>query len=961
MDVFNEGCARQSSFTTRVLQMYSMVALLLTLLLLPTPTAAQTADRCDNLYAAAQEARADVRDGLGKPRLSDAEKRQWRRATQRLAQTSERARACYDALLPPVDAADSSPADPPEETALPTPTSRALQRLQKTYEWTTLAYRELQAYDTAFQEFDRFFGRFGAAADSSRIAFMYNSRGYLHYTLGNLTESIDDYARTIAYTPAADTLDRADLMMDLGTILQKINDLSTAQSYYARAEHLARGASASEDQRETLGRALFNQGDILKHNRPGDTEAEQTARARRAVDLLQQAINLSPDPGNDRLARMHIILADAYRMLGNLESARRHVERGRSIAASFDSAQRSQADVLTLAERVRGRIEFTAGRLDAAVASFTKGLRFAESGRDQSRRYSLLEDLGEVHEHRGDPARAETYYRRAIAVSNEVRAALRATEWASFTSSDWSAPRRGLMRVLLAQDRPREAFLALDRSRARHLQDRQLQTRLTSTLPLRQRVRFDSLTAELADIRNALATDNLSPDGRSMLKQDEVQLMVSRRALLDLDETAALSSVATLQAQLEAQQRALVTYHIDGADRDHRAPTSHAFVVTPNTFRAVPLALNADTLRARLAAVSPLLRNDTERVSINAVNFDLATLHRLHEDLFAPVADALPDGLPLTIIPDGPLFRLPFSMLVTEPVQGWTYDRAPYLLRDRPIAMELSAALLSDTTRPASDLPLDIAALGRTRFEAVSPLPPALRARLDSTGSLPALPGVQRELDALRDQFARRQILVDDEATERRIRTLQSRTQILHLASHALIHPSDPLANLFVLSPDASTAAQDDGLLFVHELGAQHTPVPLVVLSGCGTAQGLLRTGEGPQGLQYAFRSTGAKSTLSTLWDAEDQATVALTRSFYDHLIDGAPKDVALQQAQLDLIERFPNRASPFFWASAVLYGTPESLSLEPAAPVPLLPVAAGGLILLLIALGFGYSRYRHH
>jgi CHAT domain-containing protein len=445
------------------------------------------------------------------------------------------------------------------------------------------------------------------------------------------------------------------------------------------------------------------------------------------------------------------------------------------------------------------------------------------------------------------------------------------------------------------------------------------------------------------------------------LEQDEVRLMASRRALLDLEETAALSSVATLQAQLKTQQRVLVAYYIDGADRAYRAPMSHAFIVTPNTFRTVPLPLNADTLGARLAAVSPLLGDGAERVSINAVNFDLAALHRLHEALFAPVADGLPAGWPVTIIPDGPLFRLPFSMLVTEPVQGRAYSRVPYLIRERPLSMELSATLIGDTTRATDRFALDIAALGRTRFEAVPSLPPALRARLDSTGSLPALPGVERELDAVRERFARRQVLLDERATEDRLRTLQSQTKILHLASHALIHPSDPLANLFVLSPARSTGAQHDGLLFVHELGAQFTPVPLVVLSGCRTARGLMRAGEGPKGLQYAFRSTGAKSTLSTLWDAEDQATVALTRSFYDHLIDGHPKDVALQQAQLDLIERFPNRASPFFWAGAVLYGTPHSLSLQPASLVPLLPVAAGGAILLLVALGFGYSRYRRH
>ncbi|NBB73784.1 MAG: hypothetical protein GVY35_08910, partial [Bacteroidetes bacterium] len=539
----------------RVLQLHSMIALLLALFLLPLPAFAQTtAEQCDSLYAAAREARADVSDGLGKARLSDAEKRQWRQTTQRLAQTSERTRACYNALLPAPDEPNAPPLSPPEDASLPTPTSLAQERVIQTYDWTTLAYQELQQYDVSFREFDRFFTHFSAAADSSRTAFMFNKRGYLHYTLGNLTESVDDYVRTIAHTPAADTLDRADLMIDLGTILQKIDDLGTAQKYYARAERLARSASPSEYQRETLGRALFTQGDILKHSRPGDTEAKRTARVRRAIDLLQQAIDFYPDARNDRLARTHIILGDAYRMLGDLESARRHVERGRSIAASFDPSQNSQPDVLALAGSVRGQIEFAAGRLDASVASFTEGLRFAEVGRDQSRRYNILENLGEVYEYRGDLRRAETYYRQAIAVSNEVRASLRATEWASFTSSDWSAPRRGLMRVLIAQDRPGEAFLALDRSRARHLQDRQLQTRLTSTLPPRQRVRFDSLTAELANVRNALATDDLAPDRRSTLEQDEVRLMASRRALLDLEETAALSSVATLQAQLKIQQ-----------------------------------------------------------------------------------------------------------------------------------------------------------------------------------------------------------------------------------------------------------------------------------------------------------------------------------------------------------------------------------------------------------------------
>ena len=949
---------QQHTPTLLVLQVNAMLTILFAFFLAIVPFRAATADECDRLYTAARDARADVIHGKGEVRSAPAEKREWRRTVNELLSAVEQVRACYSPLPLP----DQTPSSTPDDAALPTPASVARQRMMQTYRWAVLAHRELQQYDAAFQQYDAFFERFGAAADSSRIAFMYNSRGYLQYRLGNLIEAVSDYTRTIERTPAADTLGRAGLLIDLGNILQQMDDLRTAQQYYAQAELLVQaGPSPSGRRRELLARAQFNQGDILL-NWPSDDASTRTARYQRAIELLQQAIALFPEGDWERLPRAHLVLGDAYRLTGHLDAAFGHIEQGETLAASYTSTRNSQSEILALAALVRGDAEIAAGRLDAAAAAFKDALRFSEIGNQQDRRLSALEELGALYKRQGDLTQAEAYYRRAITVANERRASLRATEWAAFTSDEWSAPYRGLVDVLAAQGRHKEAFLALDRSRARHLQDTRLQTRVTNALPAHKRVRFDSLTAALANVRNALATEDLSAERRAELEQEEVRLMASRGTLLDLESTGTLSSIAALQQTLQSQQRALVAYYID----DPRSgtidvPPSFAFVVTPRSFRHVPLRANADTLRHQIAAVSPMLREGDARFRLSAVNFDLAALHQLYASVFAPVSDALPDGLPLTIIPDGPLFRLPFSMLVTEPVQGRAYDRAPYLIRERPLSMELSATLIGDTTRAADRFALDIAALGRTRFEAVPSLPPVLRARLDSAGSLPALPGVQQEMEVLRDQFARRQILTDAEATERRVRTLQSQTKILHLASHALIHPSDPLANLFVLSPARSTGAQNDGLLFVHELGAQYTPVPLVVLSGCRTARGLMRTGEGPKGLQYAFRSTGARSTLSTLWDVEDQATVALTRSFYDHLIDGHPKDVALQQAQLDLIERFPNRASPFFWAGALLYGTPQPLSLQPAPLVPLFPVAAGGAILLLIALGFGYSRYRRH
>jgi CHAT domain-containing protein len=938
------------------------VLLVFLLTVISFPSAAM--DRCDSLYTAAQSARAAVSEGLNEVRLEPEAQREWRETNRRLLRATERVRTCYNPLLPSSEARDPAPANESQEATLPAPTSLARERVIKMYDWAVLAHRELRAYDAAFQQYDAFFQRFGASADSSQIALMYNKRGYLHYKLGNLTASISDYTRTIDHTPVADTLDRADLMIDLGTILQKIDDLDAAQEYYVRAEQLADATSASRRRQAIRARALFNRGDVLL-NWPSDDDSTRAVRRQRSIDLLHQAIDAYPAGWTDRVARTHIILANAYRRVGDLEAAFRHLERGRTLVEQH-ALDDSRVSVLALAALVRGMTEFDAGRLDAATATLTEGLRVAKLGNNLHGRYRIMQELGELHAYRGHPARAESYYRQAITVTNKLRASLRATEWASYASDDWSAPYRGLVRVLAAQDRLEEAFLVLDRSRARHLRDKQMQTRLTNVLPPRDRVRFDSLTTALATVRNTLATEDLPTDRRTVLEQDEVRLMAARRTLLNLESAAALSSITMLQQHLQAERRALVAYFIDDTNLgEDGAPSSFAFVVTPQAFRSVPLRVDDDSLRIHIGAVSSLLR-DGGAFNLDAVDFDLTALHRLYVDVFAPVAEALPDSIPLTIIPDGPLFRVPFGMLVTQPPKNAAYHRAPYLIRERPLSMELSAALINDTTRTRDRFSFDIAALGRTQFKTVPALPPVLRSRLDATGGLPALPGVERELDALRDRFAHRQILLNEQATEDRLHSVLPHTKILHLASHALVHPADPFANLFVLTPSESSDAQDgrvrdDGLLFMHELGTRHASVPLVVLSGCGTARGIMRTGEGPRGLQYAFRSTGARSTLSTLWEAEDQVAVALTSSFYDHLLAGRPKDVALQQAQLEILERYPHRASPFFWAGAVLYGTPKPLSLAPAPAIPLLPVAAGGALLLLVALGFGYARYRRH
>jgi CHAT domain-containing protein len=92
----------------------------------------------------------------------------------------------------------------------------------------------------------------------------------------------------------------------------------------------------------------------------------------------------------------------------------------------------------------------------------------------------------------------------------------------------------------------------------------------------------------------------------------------------------------------------------------------------------------------------------------------------------------------------------------------------------------------------------------------------------------------------------------------------------------------------------------------------------MVVLSGCETGLGQVQTGEGVIGLGRAFAYAGTRSLAFSLWSVSDAAASRLMPDFYGLLRQGLPKQAALRQAKIKLLDQ---GLSPFFWAPFVLYG----------------------------------------
>ena len=154
--------------------------------------------------------------------------------------------------------------------------------------------------------------------------------------------------------------------------------------------------------------------------------------------------------------------------------------------------------------------------------------------------------------------------------------------------------------------------------------------------------------------------------------------------------------------------------------------------------------------------------------------------------------------------------------------------------------------------------------------------------------------------------------------------TLDKIRQLISLENYSIIHikthgqfSSQPEKTFLVAYRSLLRSKDLDNLVKTGTEGEGHT-IELLVLSACQTAKGDDRATLGLAGL--AVRSE-ARSTLSTLWKADDEATAKLMVRFYNQLRKpGMKMATALHTAQKSLIEE-DGYKNAHIWANYVLVG----------------------------------------
>ena len=292
----------------------------------------------------------------------------------------------------------------------------------------------------------------------------------------------------------------------------------------------------------------------------------------------------------------------------------------------------------------------------------------------------------------------------------------------------------------------------------------------------------------------------------------------------------------------------------------------------------------------------------------------------------------------LAILPDGPLWEVPFAAL---PAPG---RDTGFLGEGRAISLLPSLTVGARLARKAGKLDehrLAALVVGDPEFPSIRPtefgpkqVPPwELAHALGDT--LAPLAAARKEAEQVAKVYGV-DALLGSKAAEQAVRAQLSNVDVIHFATHGIFVADNPMASALMLARPAGGVKEvqrsDDAALQAWELFFQ---IPLrariVVLSGCETGRGKIVNGEGVLGLTRSFQAAGVPSVVASLWLVDDASTAPFMAHFHKCLRAGQDKDQALS-ASAALLRENPKTAHPYFWAPFFLSGRAENGGLGSSA-----------------------------
>ncbi len=692
----------------------------------------------------------------------------------------------------------------------------------------------------------------------------------------------------------------ADLLGRQGRLSESIRQFEHARRFFERDRAQGDLARIEAELADVFAATGLNEEAIALYTRA--TEALKSAglaaeHARALTGLGALLIDAEPGAAGEVLERA----GAAWESLGNEQAKtragllraklalRQRDSASASRLASLDYESISDSPINKIVRRtiLAGVLDRT-GQAPRAQAVLREALTIADELGLPPVRADLHHRLGRSLTAEGRTEESLGHYRRSIEEIERIRGALQGDRFRAAFLGDHSLIYQDAADALLDIDAPGavvEAFEMTERARSRALLETvqggvELAEQIAEHATDEDRGLLERLASGRARVNYLYSRIDPSGGGESpgfgggwlgMLHEAEAEVsavetrLSSSRAARGVLATP-MSADALTESIPEGCATLVYARHHDGLV---------CYCLRNRSVRLVKLQISIDELDDAAAAFGFQLRRVVVRgpgESGRAARRQASAVksaRRLYDAVFRPAEPFLAGCDRLTIVPTGGLHAIPFSSL---------HDGERYLI-ERYRVSRLPSASLGAAIAPASgSTPQRALVVGAPdRFA------PEIGAEASAVAG--ALPGAE--------------LLIDDAAEGDRVIDAMHRAGVIHIASHGMFPPGNPLGAALKMADRWVTA---------REIFALPLRGAVVVLSGCETGRAEVDRGEESYGFVRAFLAAGAGGVIASLWASHDRTTRTLMTDMYSLAPEnGTPAERVfhgLRTAQLRAIEK---------------------------------------------------------
>lgn len=339
-----------------------------------------------------------------------------------------------------------------------------------------------------------------------------------------------------------------------------------------------------------------------------------------------------------------------------------------------------------------------------------------------------------------------------------------------------------------------------------------------------------------------------------------------------------------------------------------------------------------------------IIGSDLDAEDPDKVKAYLSCGHQLYQLLLHSVLEQLSEVDHLIIIPDQSLHELEFDYLLTRPLDLeettiTEFTDAPRYDQLLLLVFEYSTQYVNSMAALLTLDKLNYQAAAKEDWRDYGIFQPDFE-NFSWKRELPDFPfnGQDTVLynlldikDLLKEAPPAREAWVKAAATEFNFRRAVSSYDfnILHIYSHGLLHPNDPLASAILLAKSADLPVRDR--IKISDLYTLPLKANLTIVNSCNSGNSeVLLGGEGLISMGRGFFYAGSPSLILGRWSIPMGSTNAVTQRFLKELKAGYSVSKALQKAKIQYLENRsvgPFQKAPFYWAALSHWGKDQSLS----------------------------------